>query len=589
MTALDTHPHDLPLINDALVIFAVSLVAVYWLHRLGLPTVIGFLLAGVLIGPGALGLVRSQESVSAMAEIGVVLLLFTVGLKLPLRELQRLKLQVLGAGSLQLVLTSAACATVAWTLGFDLRECIFLGFLLSMSSTAVVLKLLEERGESASPPGRLSLGVLLLQDLAIVPLMALTPALGGAQAISALGTAAAVAKSLVVVAAITVAAYLIVPRILRIVVASRVPEVLALSVVLIVLGTAMAASQAGLSLALGAFLAGMVLSDSEYAQHVLSHVAPLRDTFSGLFFVSVGMLVDVGAWGREPLLLVSAALGAIVLKAVVVVVVAAGLGLGARTGVLAGLSLAQVGEFSFVLAQAGSASGILDSVMHQRFLSVSVVTMALTPLGMALAPRFARSLDDAGWIGRRVRARAERQQQASGEPSDAPQSDHVVIVGYGVNGRQVAQALGRHGLPYAILELNPQTARTLREQGEPAHYGDASRDIILKHVNTHRARTLVVGIADPAATRRIVAAARRINPQLKIVVRTRFVAEVEVLRRLGADVVVPEELETAVELVGLALSSLGLPEDVVEADVQQLRSHCYAQLRDPRGMADSGE
>lgn len=565
--------HEPVLLKNLLIVGGVSLLCVYALHRVRLPTVVGFLLSGVIIGPGLLGLIDDRDSIEAMAEIGVVLLLFTIGLKFSLRELLRMRTLVVGAGGLQITVTALAVMALARLGGLSLPQGLFLGFLLALSSTAMVLKLLEDRGEPDTAHGRVVIGVLLMQDLAIVPLMLLVPSLAPEQSGQWWQAMLLLLRSFAMVALIVVGAHLLYGRLLALAVAARNPEVLALSVVFIVLGTAYVSELAGLPLALGAFLAGIVVSESDYAQHILAHTVPFRDTFSGLFFVSVGMLMEPALWLREPLLLAAGVLGVVVLKSALAGAVALLFRASGRVAVLAGLSLAQIGEFSFLLAQAGLSVGLIDQLLYQRFLAVTVATMALTPLWVALSPRLA--------------ARATRMPLRAGPlaPHHETEGDHVIIVGYGVNGQSVSRVLRRLQAPYVIIEMNPQTVRSVRAQGERAIYGDACREGILRYAGVVRARVLVVAIADPAAGRRITAVARHLNPALHIIVRTRFVTEIEPLRKLGADVVVPEEFETALRLVSLVMAAFGADAEAIERETEAVRCANYALLQQPAPSA----
>lgn len=567
---------DIPLLRNLLVVIAVSLAVVYGLRRLRVPPVVGFLLAGILIGPGGLGLEQDRTTIESLAEIGVILLLFTIGLKFSLQEMARLKLWVFGAGTAQVVLTMAAVMGLARLAGFDGRLGALLGAMVALSSTAVVLKLQEERGETSTPYGRFSLSVLILQDIAVVPLLLLVPMLAAGDT-SPLRLAGGFGWSLVMVAAVLMAARVLFPRLISAVVRTRSPEVFTLTIILVALGTAVISGRAGLSLALGAFLAGVVISETPYSHHVTAQIMPLRDTFSSLFFVSVGMLVEPRLWLQAPLDALGLPLGVVLLKATIVVGIAIAFGVGGRAAVAAGLSLAQVGEFSFILAQAGMQGGLLDAGAHQTFLSVSVITMAATPLLMAL--------------GRRLSARAVglgRLRPAWPEPAhDADElRDHVVVVGYGVNGQHVAAALEGLGVQYVVLELNPDTVSRLQQQGLRVVYGDACQDELLTRASVQTARAMVISIADAVAARGIAAMARHLNPDLRIIVRTRFVGEVETLRQQGADDVVPEEFETALQLVALVMGAYGASRRTIERQKDIIRAANYALLREEQPAAE---
>lgn len=555
------------------VVMTTSLVAVYALRRVRLPPLVGFLVAGLALGPGGFGLVHDRASIDTMANVGVVFLLFGIGLNFSFRDLQRLKGIVFGAGSLQVLLTAAAVVPLGLAVGTGLETSIFLGLTAAQTSSTVMAKVFEERGEAAALYARFGLGVSIFQDLGVVPLMLLVPILAH-QAGSTFGEAArALGTSVGVVVLILASARYVFPWVIERIVRTRVREAFTIAIFLGVVATALLSATAGLSLALGALLAGIVISESPYANQILSEIAPIRDALSGLFFVSVGMLVDPRAWVAEPLATAALVLLVVLLKALVAGGVALLFGFGLRVAILAGVALAQVGEFAFLLADAGRANGLVDEATHQHVLTVSVLTMAAAPFLMAFAPRLAGRAQRIAWLERLLRGRKHAEPER-----DRPLEDHVVIVGYGLNGRNVARVLARLGVRYAVVELNPHTVRALHEQGESAVYGDASREEVLRRVAIDRARVLVLTMAEPTLTRQAVAVARRMNPRLHVVVRTRFVAEVQDLYRLGANEVVPEEFETSLELAALVLERYGAPRRVIERERAAIREERYAVL-----------
>lgn len=560
-----------------MVVLAVSLAVVCLLRRFRVPPVVGFLLAGAVVGPGGLGIAHDREGISALADVGVVLLLFTIGLKFSLQEIARLKVWVFGAGTAQVMLTLGAVMLVARWIELPAATGVFFGFLVALSSTAIVLKLQEQAGESGTPYGRLSLSILILQDLAVVPLLLLVPMLGQPDS-DWLKVVLALGRSLLIVAAILLATAVVLPRLIEAVVRTRSPEIFTLTIILIALGTAMVAGQAGLSLALGAFLAGVVLGGTPYSHHVTAQIMPLRDAFSSLFFVSIGMLVEPRLWVQKPLETFGLMLGILLLKALVITAVGMFFRAGGRASVAAGLSLAQIGEFSFVLAQAGMTHQLLDQETYQTFLSISVLTMAVTPLLVSLGRRLSRRSSALDRMQSRLRGVLSGGTEAPAEEEEL--HDHVVLVGYGVNGRQVAQAMDRLGVACVVLELNPANAEELRTQGRRVIYGDACQESLLEQASLATARAMVVSIADPVATRCITAIARSFNPRLDIIVRTRFVAEVETLRKQGANVVVPEEFETALRLVGLVMEAYGAAHGTILRELDRIREENYALLRE---------
>ena len=566
-----TAMHDFDLLRDLVLLIATAIPMAALAQRFRAPTIVAFLLTGILIGPHALGLIRDADSVHATAELGVVLLLFTIGLELSLSRVFRLGKAVLQGGGLQVLLTLGVVALVAFSLGTGWRRAALVGALAALSSTTVVLKLLKDRRELDTPHGRVMLAILLFQDLAVVPLMLLVPLLAGTGggAMNALGD---VAVSVAVVGALVLAGRFVVPWILERVVGLRNREVFTLCVVLFGLGAAWLTAQFGLSLALGAFIAGLVISESQFGLQALSDVLPFRDTFSSIFFLSVGMLIDPAFVAAHPLLVAAVTVGLMLGKALIAGGVTLSIGRPPAVCIRAGLGLAQVGEFSFVLAMVAVPLGLLDEAAYQLFVAVSVLSMFATPFVIASSRTIA---------GRLVRLGGGAGLDVSEAESDELEQleDHVVIVGYGVNGRNLARVLRASGIRYVILEQNGQVVRHARRDGEPIYFGDGTSRQVLHHVALQRARVLVLAIASPEEERRGVAVARGMSPTIRIVVRTRYVAEIDQLRRLGADSVVPEEFETSLEIFSRVLRLYGVPSNVIENEVKAARGEQYEMLR----------
>ena len=560
------------LLPDLLILFALSVVAALAFHRLRLPPIVGFLITGVISGPYGFGLIRNIADVESLAEIGVVLLLFTVGLEFSLQHLARLRRFLFIGGALQVGVTIAVTAALARSLAVAWPIAIFLGMLVALSSTAITLRLYAERGELDTPFGNASLGILIFQDLCVVPMMLLTPALAGGGR-NPTSLARTLLEAALFIAATVVAARLVVPRILHLVAATRRREVFLLTIVLFCLGTAWASARVGLSLALGAFIAGIVIADSEYSQQALSDIVPLREVFNSLFFISIGMLFDIRTVGRSPVLVICAIATVIVVKVVVTGGASLALGQSLRPALATGLGLAQIGEFSFVLSAAGMTAGLLDERLDQLFLAVAVGTMALTPALIDIAPRAG------AWLERRTPNRWRPSQTAAPMQGDAPVGDHVIIVGFGFNGRNLARVLRDVGIAYRVIDSNASIARQERRHGEPVLYGDASSAEILHHAGVERARVLVVAISDIAATRATVASVRRLNPNVHVIVRTRYMREIGSLVKLGSGEVVPEEFETAIEVFTRVLRRYLVPRDVIEREVRSVRSQYDEMFR----------
>lgn len=566
---------ELGLLNDFVVIFGVGLVVVYLCHRLRVPSVVGLLLTGVLAGPHGLGVVHNVHEVEVLAEIGVVLLLFTIGIEFSLAHLLRIRTIALVGGGLQIVLTVAAGAGVVWWAGLGGGESVFVGFLLALSSTAVVLGMIQQRAEVASPHGRIEVGILIFQDIAVVPMMIMIPLLAGAAANPGDALLQLVLKGAALLGVVFVLARWIVPRALYQVAQTQDRELFLLAVTFIGVGVAWLTASVELSLALGAFLAGLIISESEYSQRALGNILPFRDVFTSLFFVSIGMLLDVGVLLANPVLIVALTAGVVVLKALCGGLATFALGFPLRTAVLVGLGLGQIGEFSFVLSKTGVDNGFLSGDLYQVFLAVSVLTIIATPFLTMAAPALAQRA--ARLPLRRLKIGPTSQDEALREKTWA---DHVVVVGYGVAGKQVVRAAARANIPYLIIEMNPQTIREARNHGEPIYYGDATQEAVLQHAGVQAARVAVVVISDPTATRRVIAAARALNPSLHVVARTQFINEIPDLIALGASEVIPDEFEASIRVFSRVLKKYLVSRQDIEKFAAEVRANGYHFLRE---------
>lgn len=578
----------IPIVFDLLIVYALAIGVIFVCHRLGIPPLVGFILTGVLSGPQVLGLIRAVHEVETLAEIGVILLLFTIGIEFSFANLLQLRRSVLIGGSLQVAATVFLFSLLARHAGLGVGQSVFVGFLVSLSSTAIVLKVLQNKAEVETPHGNTSLGVLIFQDLIIVPMMLFTPFLAGVGGNALGGTFLNfLLKGLLVVVSVIVAAKWVVPQVLYQITRTRDREIFLLAVLVLCFVVAWATAAAGLSLALGAFLAGLILSETEYSHQALGNILPFRDTFASIFFISIGMLLNVDFLFQEPLTIVLLTVLVLAVKALIAGGAALALGFPLRTAILVGLTLCQVGEFSFVLSKAGVAHGLLSDHNYQLFLDVSVLTMAVTPFVIALAPRVAEAA-----MRLPLPPRLKTGSFLPVAPDTEQKQDHLVIVGYGVTGRNVSRAARIAGIPYVIMEMNPETVRHERAQGEPIYFGDATNPEILNHANIQAARIIVVAINDPAATRRITEMARKLNPTVYIIVRTRYLAELKALFELGADEVIPEEFETSVEIFARVLRKYLIPKSDIEKFVQEIRAGSYRMLRglpkDFESLADLG-
>lgn len=569
---------EIPLLKDIVIIFSVSIVVLYLCHQIKIPVIVGFLLTGVLIGPRGLGFVKSVHEVEVLAEIGIVLLLFTIGIEFSFKKLLQAQKTVFIGGSLQVFVTLLVVAAIVSKIENSRAEGIFFGALLALSSTAIVLKTLQERAEIDSSYGRMSLAILIFQDLIIVPMIIFTPFLAGDTSGNSASPLWLLGKGLALVAFIALSAIFLVPRALHQIVRTRSKELFLLSLVSICMAVAWLTSLAGLSLGLGAFLAGLIISESEYSHQALDGILPFKDVFSSFFFISIGMLLDIRFLLQKPLLILALVVGVLVLKTLVAGLATLLLGASLRVAILTGLSLNQVGEFSFILSKSGLKFDLLDAGNYQLFLAVSILTMGVTPFVIKAAHPIADAMNKLP-LPKRLRSGAHPISKTREEAKKSVLHDHVIIVGFGVNGRNVARAVRSVGILYTIIETNPDTVRKERDRGEPIYYGDATREAVLRDAHINSARILVVAISDAAATERITQMARSLNPGLHIIVRTRFVEEIKELHQLGADEVIPEEFETSVEIFTLVLIKYLVPRDDIDLIINQIRSENYRMFR----------
>jgi CPA2 family monovalent cation:H+ antiporter-2 len=506
----------------------------------------------------------------ALAELGVVFLLFEIGLELPLERVRGLWQRALAAGGLQVVATLLCVTAAASALGVPLASGIVLGMLVALSSTALVMGLLADRGEIDAPQGQLAVGILLFQDLCIVPFLLAVPLLAAAGGTGSTDLVAAGGRAILALLALFVAARLGLPRLLDRAARTRSRELFTLLAFLVVLGSAVVAEQLGLTLAVGAFIGGLALSASPYSHQLFAEVMPLRGVLLGLFFTAVGMLVDLDLadWGGVAIYVACV----VVLKAAVVIaVVSVVLRQGTRLGVLTGLALAQTGEFSFVLAAVAADADLLEPALQQTFVAGSVVTLAATPFLIQASP----------WIAGRLAGAFPGPEV---DPEAPRLSDHVVLVGFGLAGQSVARALRARRIPYLVVEANPKTVVEARARGESIVYGDATRPRLVERLGLERARLALVAITDPIATREFVSIARSLAPEIEIVARARYVLEVDALEEAGANAVVAEEFESTLELVAETLRRFGVSEGAIARFASGLREEGYELLRAPAAL-----
>jgi CPA2 family monovalent cation:H+ antiporter-2 len=569
------------ILRDLAVVMAIATGVALLFSKLRLSVIPAFLVAGTILGPTGAGLVSERAMVDALAEIGVTLFLFTVGLDISVSALGKMRRQVLLAGGAQVSATIIVSFLIMMLFGSPAPEAMFIGFVISLSSTAIVLKVYADRMESDTNQGRISFGILLFQDMAMIPMMLLVPTLHQWEAASIPAIFTTLAKAAAGVTGLLLLARFLIPRFLKEIIRLNNREILAMTVLLVVLGTAYLAHRFGLSLGMGAFLAGMVISESDYVHEIAAQILPFRDVFNGIFFISVGMLLHL-PFLFENIVLVLAMVAAVALvKAVSAGWTVHALGYPWRVAIITALGLVQIGEFSFLLLSEGLRQQLVGPTQYQFLLAVTVLTMMATPFLIGAAPAIAKRWDKFVVRGKEF---PETEEEAAIRRNGM--ENHVIIAGYGMNGKNLARVLKATRLPYVVVDMNDVQVRDGRDAGEPMFFGDVHRPEILDRLGIARARILVLAISDPMATRRAVAIARRSNPEIYILVRTRLVADVDDLIALGANAVIPEEFETSVEIFARVLAEYHVPDHIIRQQEELIRSGTYRILRE-RGPASS--
>jgi len=559
---------EIPVLPDVTVVFGLAVVVILVCHRMKVPAIVGMLLTGMLCGPHGLGLVRSAHDVEILSEIGVIMLLFTIGLELSLADLSRLKRPVFIGGSAQMCLTWAVFFAVPYyLLDFSGGSSVLIGMLAALSSTAIVLKTLQECSQMEAPHGRVSLGILIFQDLLAVPMMLAVPLLAGRTFGFTNSIIYTVGKGALILVLLVFFAKKIMPGLLLSIVRTRSRELFLMTALAICMAVSLLTASIGLSLSLGAFLAGLLLSGSDYRENLHEAVLPFKDVFTSLFFISIGMLLNIGSASAHLGEVIVAAVLLLVTKAVLAGTAARILGYPTRTAVLVGMALCQVGEFSFILAKTGFDKDVISEHFYQKFLAASILTMVLAPFCITLAPRIAALV--CRWL---------RVCDAPDELPAAHYSNHLIILGFGAGGRQLARAAKNAEIPYVILEMNPDTVRNEAKKGEPILFGDASKPGVLSHICVQEAKALAVVISDAAASRRAVEIARQENPALYIVARTRFNTEITALLDLGANDVIAEEFEASLGVFTRVMDKFMIPRDDIERMVADIRREGYKSM-----------
>ncbi|MFA6618300.1 MAG: cation:proton antiporter [Candidatus Neomarinimicrobiota bacterium] len=574
----------IPLLQDILILLAFSVLIVFILQKLKLPSIIGFLLTGIIIGPFGLSLIKAVEQVELLSEIGVILLLFVIGMELSIKQLASIKKTVFIAGFLQVGITVGVAALIYNLLGNSWNESVFVGFLFSLSSTAIVLKTLQDRQELSATHARNALAILIFQDIIVVPMMLITPMMAGESANIGMSILMLLLKSGVIVVITYISARYIIPKLMYAVAKTNSKELFLLVTITLCFAIAFLTSAIGLSLALGAFIAGLIVSESEYSHQATSIILPFRELFTSFFFVSVGMLLDLSFFLNNILIILLLVLLVFIIKSSIAAIAVGFLNYSTRTAILTGLSLFQIGEFAFILSKVGIKYNLLTPETNQYFLSISIVSMILTPFVIIFSEKIADILID---LSKKFGLKNVLSSNTKiKEISEVNLENHLIIIGYGINGSNLAKAARASNIPFIVIEMNAETVKKERAKGLPIIYGDATQDHILETVHLSNARAVVVAIAGNFAIKSIIKKIRSSSDSLYLVVRTRYVAETSELLALGADEVIPEEFETSIQIFEHILHNFLVPEDDISQLIENVRADNYqlfkADLKRPR-------
>ena len=505
-----------------------------------------------------------------------MILLFSLGLEFSLKKLMETRVAVFVTGPLQMAGTAIPVILLARHLGVSTGTGLIYGILIAVSSTTVLMKMLAERSEVDSLHGRIGLGISIFQDLCTVPMIVAIPLLASGKAVLP-AVLTALGKAAVIIAAVVMVARYLFPILLGGILRTRSKELFLITSVFMFLGTAWVTSIAGISLALGSFLAGLILSESEYGHQIFAEVRPFRDSLNSLFFISVGMLVDPVVIVRNLAAILGMSAALIIGKALITTVAAVASRVPLQVGILTGVALAQIGEFSFIILQASAAVGLVTARAYQTLLTSSLLTMVFTPVLFGVARRLVGRRD---WEQTKWPTWAKATELGLAAP--AVLEDHVIICGFGVGGRNIARVLKANRIPYIVLDLNAQSVTEARDEGEPVLFGDCSSAHILELAGIHRARVIVFAISDPFAARLAVGVARRMNRELVILTRTKYVADMDALWDTGSTEVIAEEFEAALELVTRILRVYNAPRALVAAEIKSIRDLRFGIFREDR-------
>lgn len=552
--------------RDIAIILAISIPIIYLFKKTKISIIVGFLVTGIVIGPSGFNFISKSASTDVMAELGVILLMFTIGLELSIDKLMKIKKYLLIFGSMQVLGTITITIALCSLLNIPIKQSIFWGLLVSLSSTAIVLRIFREKDMMDSPHGKIGVSILIFQDLFVIPVILLLPLLSNDSSFNLTFFITKILTAAVILTFVILFSRYIIPKLLFVISKLRTREVFTSTMIVILFGTAYLTYLLGISFSIGAFIAGFIIAESDFSHEIQAEIITFRDIFNSLFFVSIGLLLNISALFQHIYLGIAISSLVIIGKAVIIIAIVRIFKFPIRTAMLAGFALAQVGEFSFVLASTGLSMKIFDSAMYNIFLCCAVFSMIVSPFLMEYAPALLLKLKPSS-------------PKSKEDETDIKMSNHVIIAGFGLNGKNLAHVLKETGIPYYVVELNPETIAKAKQDGEKILYGDITRKEILEKLQIKSAKAIVYAISDPQSTRISLHIAKSLNKNIYIIVRTRYVSEVDELISLGADEVIPEEFETSLQMFSRVLSRFHIPLNIIARQIQILRQGSYEMLR----------
>ena len=558
------------ILKDVVIIFALSTFVNFIFTKIRIPTLVGYLLTGIVAGPFLLGIIHSPHEIEIMAELGVVILMFTIGMEFSLKHLLKIRRIVFLGGFIQLTLTALVTMVLARSYNMEWKGALFIGFLTALSSTAVVLKILQDRSEVTSNYGRTVVGILIFQDIVLVPLLLFTPFLKGDTTNIGTDLLALAIKTVFIVGFVYAGNKWFMPKVLHWIAMTKNQELFLMSILLICLSVALLTSELGITLAFGAFLAGLMISESPYSDNAFGNLIPFRDTFTSFFFVSIGMLLDLGFVYHNIGLVILTVLLVIGIKLIVAGFTAFLMGHTFRGTILVGIALSQVGEFSFILAKMGVSYQILTDYYYQLFLAVAIITMSVSPLLIQLGNPLASLLLKLPLPDLMINGLFPLHQ------IEIPLlSNHLVLIGKDSRAINLSVMAKYNNIPYISIVFDPAIVRKRQEKGESIIYGDSVNEPILQKAYVGTAKIVVISVGDLITSMAITDKVRNLNKHATILVRTKHVEDIEELYKCGANQVIPEEFETAIDLFERVLTNFLLPENEIDTTIARIRDDHY--------------